>query len=426
MSLLIIPHLTCNLHCLYCYEKKYRKTHSVKMEYDLGVILKKMEELKNIYPDMCLHGGEPLMMPKKDVRAILLKMKELTGKSDIQTNGTLIDDDFIKIFKESSTTVGLSYDGPGELSEYRFHRLKKDPEIDKKIEKMIKQGISVSLIMVITKANAGTNQRLKKLKNYLLKLDKMQISGRLNPCGGAQECELDEKRIKQAYLDLANFCLIYNLRWSPFTDIIDALQGKSRVCTFMGCDPFHTPSAAEMLEDGNLTNCMRTNQEYMLLRHPIKQETRKEILSQTPQKFGGCQNCKYWSACYGGCPTMAIDNDWRNRTYLCALWQALFQFYEKVLSYCNVETKLCQTKDETEESMASQEHGDSGHGDAPHGNSGHADHIDKNHSDGLPNPRENLEHGNSPHGDAPHGDSGHPDQIDDFCPDDFAPPWTKK
>ncbi len=417
--LLIVPHLDCNLFCYYCYEKRYRQKHKTEIKYNLETILREMERLKEIHPEMCLHGGEPLMIPKEDVRKILLKIKELTGKSSIQTNGVLIDDDFIKIFKECHTSVGLSYDGPGKLSEYRFHRLKKSPEITQKITKMLAQGISVSMIMVITKANAGTNERLEKLKSYLLELDEMKINGRLNPCGGAPEWELSDQRRKEVYLDLANFCLQNNLKWSPFTDIINALQGKSRVCTFMGCDPFCTPSAAEMLEDGNLTNCMRTNQDYILLRHPIKYETRTELLFQTPQEWGGCQNCQYWNACYGGCPTMAINNDWRNKTYLCSLWKSLFAFYEKILRYCDVRVLPCNNLCKTKKEIPPQkkdlgyndaEHSDSEHGDSEHGDSTkHQDHSDDSHNDttgSLEYEYGDSEHGNSEHGNWPdHGNS---------------------
>ncbi len=437
--LLIIPHLDCNIFCYYCYEKRYRQKNKTEVKYNLATILSGMERLRKIHPEMCLHGGEPLMIPKEDVRSILLKIKELTGRSSIQTNGTLIDDDFIKIFKECQTNVGLSYDGPGKLSEYRFHRLKEDPEIDKKITKMLKEGINISMITVITKANAGTNERLEKLKKYLLKLDKLKISGRLNPCGGAPECELSDERRKEVYLDLANFCLQNNLKWSPFTDIINALQGKSRVCTFMGCDPFCTPSAAEMLDDGQLTSCMRTNQEYILLRHPVKYETRHEILYQTPQEWGGCQGCQYWQACYGGCPTMAINNDWRNKTYLCSLWKTLFAFYEKVLRYCDVRVlpgdNLCKIEKKTPQQERSSEYGkqvehqdhtddchndvapseckqtDFEHGDSEHGDQiEHQNHTDDSHNDVAGSSK--YEHGDSEHGDSEHGDSEHGDWAD--------------
>lgn len=404
--LLIIPHLNCNIFCRYCYEKKYRSKHTTKTnDYDLEILFKKMEELKESHSDMCLHGGEPLMLPKKDVRKILLKIKELTGKSSIQTNGVLIDDDFIEIFKECNTAVGLSYDGPGELSEYRFYGLKEDPKIEQKIEKMIKEGISVSLITVLSKANAGTDVRLNKLKKYLLKINELKINGRINPCGGFPEYELNEKRIKKVYLELAQFCLLNNLAWSPFTDVINGLKNQSRVCIFMGCDLFSTPSAAELLGDGSLTNCMRVNQEHILLRHPLKYETRKEILQQTPQEFGGCQGCRYWQACYGGCPTMAINNDWRNKTYLCSLWYSLFQFYEKVLSHCGITINLCQTT----ETIANQK---------SYENSEHIDHTDAAHYDvsgeELFSPEIKKINQNYQHLDSDHGDQiEHQDHTDE-------------
>jgi uncharacterized protein len=363
--LLIKPFLGCNLDCKYCYERKYRHKYKPKADYNLDLVLKRMEEFKNL--EMSLHGGEPLAMPKKDVERILAKMYELQGRSGIQTNGTLIDEEYIEMFKKYKTNVGISFDGPGELSEFRGP---KTFNLDKTIERLVREGISTSIIIVISKSNAGTDERLKKLKNYLLELEKLGVTGRLNPCAGAPECELDEKRLIEVYLDLARFCLERNLRWSPFTDIVHGLQGKPRVCTFSGCDPFSTPSATVVLGDGSITNCMRTNQEGILLRHPVKMDIRSEILAETPQEYGGCKDCKYWTACYGGCPSAAINGDWRNRTYLCPLWKALFQFFENVLSfveYSPIPPRAC-TQDQ--EGIQNREHGDwtnIGHGDSPHG-----------------------------------------------------------
>jgi uncharacterized protein len=442
--LLVKPYLGCNLNCAYCYEREYRKrkkpsTRKPRLDYDLEAVFKKMEEFKNSQqsPQMVLHGGEPLVMGKEDIRKILKKMKELTGHSGIQTNGFLIDDDFIQIFKECNTSVGLSYDGPGELS--RFRPGTKD--LNKKIEKMVKEGLKVSLIMVINKANAGTNRTLNKLKNYLLELDKMRVYGRLNPCAGAPDCELDEKRLKEVYLDLANFCLTHNLRWSPFVDLVKGLQGKSRVCVFMGCDPFHTPSATVIVGDGSVTNCMRTNEKEIILRHPAKFNTRDEILSQTPQEFGGCMECRYWEACHGGCPTQAINNDWRNRTTLCPVFKTLFQFYEKVLGFVGISLTSSARKcvGESRNAQPKGSHGDSSHGDWP--NHGDSNHIDNNqqipppglaasrppsqftpppnqpHQDSAGGPHQDSHgdwpnHGDSGHGDwSNHGDSPHGDNI---------------
>jgi len=408
--LLIKPYLGCNLRCKYCYEDSIRKKKLPKMNYNLETIFKRMEEFKDL--DISLHGGEILCLPKKDVEAILSKSYDLRGKSSIQTNATLINDEFIKMFKKYKTHVGISWDGPGELSAYRPGASK----VGKIIERLVKEKIPTSLIMIVSKANAGNKERLNKLKKYLLELKKMGIMGRINPCYGAPKYELSMKKLKKVYLDLADFCLHHNLKWSPFVDIINGLQNKGRVCTFMGCDVFSTQSATVVLGDGSITNCMRTNKEGILLRHPAQYKTRNEILFNTPQEHGGCKDCKYWIACYGGCPSGAIDNDWRNRTYLCPLWKALFEFYEKALNHLGVPIAISSFKSETlTESCGGHGdahgdhtdsgHGDSSHGDAPHGDShgdsGHGDsHGDSGHGDHT-----DSGHGDSSHGDAAHGDS---------------------
>jgi uncharacterized protein len=399
--LLIKPYLGCNLGCLYCYERDYRKNKKPKLNYNLKAILKKMEEFKDPPTEMALHGGEPLAMPKKDVEKLLAKMKEISGKSSIQTNGTLIDEDYIRIFKKYDTHVGISYDGPGELSRFRPGSV----NLDKTIRKLVGKKIGASLIMVISKANAGTPELLGKLKNYLLELKKLNVCGRLNPCGAAPDCELGEKDMIAAYLDLAKFCLSNGLNWSPFNDISNALQGKPRVCVFMGCDSFSTSSATVLLGDGSITNCMRTNEKRILLRHPVQHNTRNQVLSEISQEFGGCRDCKYLTACHGGCPSMAIDGDWRNRTYLCNVWKELFKFYENALIHLNVPLCLgeCALRDgasgpqwrhgdSPHGDSHSDSHGDSGRGNAPHGDSdskniphgdweNHADHIDLDHQD---------------------------------------------
>lgn len=384
--LLIKPFLGCNLACKYCYERDYRKKALPKMAYNLKTILERMEEFKDL--EISLHGGEALAMPKKDVVKILAKMCELKGRSAIQTNGTLINDEYIKIFKKYKTSVGISYDGPGTLSEFRPGSV----NVDKIIERLIKEKLGVSLIMVLSKANAGTDAKLKTFKEYLLKLSKMGIQGRVNPCVGAPDYELDEKRLKGAYLDLARLCLENNLKWSPFIDLMHGLKSKPRVCILMGCDPFHTASATVILDDGSVTNCMRTNKEEILLRHPVLYDTRTQILSETPREFGGCKDCKYWTACYGGCPSISINDDWRNKTYLCYLWNALFQYFEKPLNFF-----------EHPDTMSQQRGNNCEPGNKPlTEGSGwrHLDHMDQSrantggHEDG---------HGDS-HGDTPHGD----------------------
>jgi len=370
--LLIKPYLGCNLKCAYCYERDLRKQEV--MHYDLPKVLEAMGQYKDL--QMTLHGGEPLCMPKEDVESIFKKTYELQNRSSIQTNGMNIDANYIELFKKYKTSVGISFDGEGELSSYRMSQ-EKAVKLMNTIREMRKQDIQVSVIAIISKSNAEDDEKLKRLKEWLVELDDLRICGRLNPCGGALDCELSPSRLIEVYLDLAEFCVRNNFRWSPFIDIVNRLLGKSAVCTFMGCDPFHTPSATVLLGDGSVTNCMRTNEKGILLHHPAQYDTRDELLQEIPQKFGGCKGCEFFYACHGGCPSIAIDSDWRNRTYLCPLWKELFKYYRNILNFCNIDISQKQPQS-TPRLEYERQHPDRKpilgrpgwyHGDSPHGDS---------------------------------------------------------
>lgn len=332
--LLIKPYLGCNLKCEYCYEGSYRSIHKPNMSYNLNAIMRRMDEYKNL--SMSLHGGEPLCLPHEDIEKLLAKSFELTGRSGIQTNGTLIDEAYIAMFKKYKTGVGISFDGSGELTSFRMG-IEQAKKVEDIIYKLADNKVSVSIITVLSKSNASTDTQLSKLKEFLLRMKELGISGRINPCTNAPECELPLDRLAEVYLSLAEFCIQNGLHHSPFRDIVNGLQDKGRVCVFMGCDPFSTPSCTVVLGDGSITNCMRTNQAGILLRSPVHYPTRDQILQEIPYESGGCMDCKFFSACHGGCPSSSIDNDWRNRTYLCPVWKELFFYFSNILNFCGVQ-----------------------------------------------------------------------------------------
>ena len=326
MPILVKPYLECNLHCSYCYETEYRKHNEPKMDYDLDAVLKAMGEVHHGDREIGLHGGEPLCMPKPDVEKILAKCVELNGKSLIQTNGTLIDDEWIEIFKRNKTHVGISCDGPGELSAFRMDAPTAD-RLVKTIAKVKKSGLGVSVISIISKSNAGTKEKFSAYKDWLLQLKELGIGGRLNPCGCGQDpkFELNLDGLTEVYKDLTRFCMEHGLTWSPMSDLAVKVGGGGAVCVFQGCDIFHTDSATVILGDGAITNCMRVNQGDIALRHPARYSTRDDLLQTIPQEYYGCKDCEYWNYCRGGCPSTAIDSDWRNRTYLCPVWKGIIE-----------------------------------------------------------------------------------------------------
>ncbi|GAJ08793.1 unnamed protein product, partial [marine sediment metagenome] len=252
--------------------------------------------------------------------------------SSIETNATLIDKDFIELFKKYKTHVGISLDGPGELSKYRMSARKAN-KVNELIPQLIKEGLGVSVIAIVSKSNAETLELQGRFKEWLLVLKGLGVGGRLNPCSGegVAEYELDMNTLTEFYLDLANFCIRNGVSWSPLSDMSLRMRSRGAVCVFMGCDHYHTSSATVILGDGSITNCMRTNQGDIILRHPAKYNTRDELLQEIPQEHGGCQGCEFWYACHGGCPSEAINADWRNRSLFCPMYKELFKFYGNLM-----------------------------------------------------------------------------------------------
>lgn len=331
--ILVKPFLGCNLNCEYCYETQHREQHRPEMDYNLQSVLTAMEEQakqRGQGVTFGLHGGEPLCMPKQDVEAILAKAQELAGGCSVQTNATLVDDDHIAMFKKYKASVGFSLDGPGELSRFRMS-LEQADKIMALVHRLIEQeNMRVAVMCVLSKANVGTSELLSRFKIWLLELRQLEVGGRMNPCANSPQHQVDPKTLADIYLDLAKFQMEHGMSWSPFIDMVMRVRGEGAVCAFMGCDIFHTDSCTVILGDGSITNCMRVNQGDIILRHPAKYNTRDEILQEIPQENGGCRGCEFWEPCHGGCPMMALDDDWRNRTYMCPVRKKLLGFYTSV------------------------------------------------------------------------------------------------
>lgn len=120
----------CNLRCKYCYylEKNAlyteQKNHVISDEM-LDKFIREYIEAQTS-PDMlfCWHGGETLMRPISFYRrAIELQRKYARGRridNTIQTNATMLTDEWCEFFRENNFLVGVSIDGPQEFhDEYR-------------------------------------------------------------------------------------------------------------------------------------------------------------------------------------------------------------------------------------------------------------------------------------------------------------------
>lgn len=119
----------CNLSCKYCY-MYYRGDASILEKNDfmsmetlrnfLFRLNKYLDKYQPAKPSVAIHGGEPLLLGKAAMREVLRLMRDTLGRSvgiKIQTNGVLIDDEWVNLFANYDVVVGLSIDGPRNIND---------------------------------------------------------------------------------------------------------------------------------------------------------------------------------------------------------------------------------------------------------------------------------------------------------------------
>jgi len=124
----------CNLDCTYCFflskEMLYPGSRFRMADDLLETYIRQLIEAHDRAPEVVLawQGGEPTMMGLEFFRRSVELAEEYRRPDQrvlhtIQTNGTLIDDEWAVFFKEHGFLVGLSIDGPREIHDaYRVDK----------------------------------------------------------------------------------------------------------------------------------------------------------------------------------------------------------------------------------------------------------------------------------------------------------------
>jgi len=119
---------TCNLDCTYCYylsKEHLAKGPGAGRMSDETLELFIEQYIAGVTGDTVVfswQGGEPTLLGLDFFRKALAFQKKHTKpgqriENDLQTNGTLLDDDWCTFLKENRFLVGLSIDGPKSASE---------------------------------------------------------------------------------------------------------------------------------------------------------------------------------------------------------------------------------------------------------------------------------------------------------------------
>jgi uncharacterized protein len=178
----------CNLDCSYCYvyhkgDDSWRDRPATMPDHVFAAALDRIREycLLSGQPsvEITYHGGEPCLIGVsrfsrwcRQARAALGDITQV--RFGIQTNGTLVDDDWVAAFNTFDVVVGVSIDGPREVHDReRIDRQGRGSyeKVAAGIERLRNGGVDVGLLSVIQPGGDGL-----AVHRHLLGLGVNQIS----------------------------------------------------------------------------------------------------------------------------------------------------------------------------------------------------------------------------------------------------------
>ena len=348
----------CNLDCKYCFylskEELYKGSSFRMTDEMLETYIRQLIESHNV-PDVTVawQGGEPTLMGLDFFRRSIVYEKEYAKpgmqiQNTIQTNGTLINDEWAAFFKENNFLVGLSIDGPREMHDYYRVDRQGEPTFDKVMRGLSflqKHGVEWNALTTIHHANADHPVEVYRFLRDECKAEFIQfipIVERLTPdrnmvtersttaeqygkfLVGVFE-EWVKRDIAKVYVQMFDVALA-NWHGEP-----SGLCVHSKTCG----------GALAIEHNGDLYSCDHfVTPQYKL--GNIKERHMLELVSSDPQvKFGNdkfdtlpkyCRECEVRFACHGGCPKdrfITTPDGEPGLNYLCAGYKIFFNHINK-------------------------------------------------------------------------------------------------
>ncbi len=160
--ILMQPSTLCNLNCSYCYlpHKAYDRRMSTEVAAAVARTVNRWVRQVERF-SVVWHGGEPLACGREHL-ASLMALFDPKVEHHVQTNATLIDDAWCEFFLRHRIEVGLSIDGPADLTAQRVDRAGRPAydRIMRGVEALRRHGIRFAVICVVSDPRPGLAQRL--------------------------------------------------------------------------------------------------------------------------------------------------------------------------------------------------------------------------------------------------------------------------
>ena len=353
---------TCNLACSYCFfldkELLYPNSNFRMSEETLEAYIRQLIEThRSNQVTVAWQGGEPTLMSVDFYRKAIEYQEKyrrpgMTFENTMQTNGTLLDDEWCQFFEENNFLIGISIDGPRHLHD--AHRVDKGgigtfDKVMRGLRLLQKHGVEYNILVTVNRLTADHPKEIYCFLRDEAKTEWIQfipVIERMNPDGFNLTQMGDQVSHRSVRPEQFGRFLI-----QVFDEWVQNDVGKIYVQTFEAalrswlqmdtsgmCVFDKTCGYGLALEhNGDLYSCDHFVEPDYLLGNIKEEHMLKMVGSDEQTKFGQdkydtlpkyCLECPVLFACNGECPKNRFINTPDGEpdlNYLCAGYKAFFQ-----------------------------------------------------------------------------------------------------
>lgn len=362
----------CNLACTYCYylEKKelYRDVVSPQSQQMSDEVLERYvrEYIGSQSTEEVVftwHGGEALLRPLSFYqKAVRLQRKYAGGHriiNTLQTNGTLLNDEWCRFFKANHFLIGISLDGERTYHDALRRTPSDKPSFDRVmrgVRLLQRHGVDFNILAVVNALNAddpeGFYSFFKSIGCHYIQfapiVERYHADGRLATVGEPDEesrlssfsvspeqwgdflCGLFDAWVRDGvgeyFIQLFDATLANWMGVQPGVCTMAKYCGHAGVMEYNGdvysCDHFVFPQ----YKLGNI----RSSTLIEMMYSPRQQRFGRDKYDALPRQ---CRECPYLFACWGECPKNRFTQDEYGEPGLNYLCRGFYKFFDHVAPY---------------------------------------------------------------------------------------------
>lgn len=297
----------CNLRCKYCYATEA----NCKDYMDFATAKQVLDSFRNKPLKIQFAGGEPLLNVEL-INQICSYVHDnnIDAIFQLQTNGTLLTEETIKVLKRWKISIGVSLDGIPKVNDKTREEGQRAVQ---GIKQLAKEGITIGINTVVTKHNVATLGELIDLALYMgnvggIGLDLLrQVGGGLT---NYDELQIDASELKAGFRALVERSQqVYELTGRKI-QIREIEKARKRLQIKNPKGDYCYASCGKslvILPSGKIYPCGSLLYESYCMGEATDMASFREI-SIRPEESTKCKECRYSNCCPKGCPSRRIRN----------------------------------------------------------------------------------------------------------------------